>query len=139
MTTAKLLKIFRDCDILKESKKGDLKLYSINMENPIVRQLKIFVNITDIYPSIKELKDKGTEVFLFGSAARGEDTEESDIDLLIITGFDRSSIMKVIDTIRMNTNREVNPIIYTPIEYSQLALTNQLFYEKFEKDKIRLL
>lgn len=139
MTATKFLKAFKDNGILKESKRGDLKLYSINEGNPVVKQLKIFVNITEIYESIKELSDKEAEVFLFGSTARGEDTEESDIDLLIVTGFDKSMIMKVIDKLRNNVNREINPVIYTSMEYSRLEHTDKVFYEKFEKDKIRLL
>lgn len=139
MTVAKFLKIFKNNGILNESKKGDLRLYSINEVHPIVKHLKILINVTDLYVSLKELVEKETEVFLFGSAARGEDTDESDIDLFVITSLDKHVILNTLDKLRTDINREVNPIIYTPMEYSRLALTDKVFYENFEKDKIRLI
>lgn len=139
MTTTKFLKIFESNGILSESKKGDLKLYSINHGNPIIKQLKILVNVTEIYEYIKGLSGESTEVFLFGSAARGEDTDTSDIDLLVITGLDKPTIANTLGRLKNNMRREINPLIYTSMEYSRLALTDKVFYENFEKDKIRLI
>lgn len=77
--------------------------------------------------------------YLYGSAARGEDSEDSDIDLLIIAGQDKEIIFKALGKLRYNLNREVNPIIYTRMEYSKLPMTDKAFFEAFEKDKIRLI
>lgn len=139
MTVAKLLKTFEKHGILKASKKGDLKLYSIVDGDPIIKRLKIFINVTEIRTRIKSLAGKDLEVYLFGSAARGEDTQESDIDLLIITNQKKDIIFKALGKLRYALNREVNPIIYTPMEYSKLQVTDKAFYEGFERDKIRLI
>lgn len=139
MTATKFLKLFENNGILSESKKGDLKLYSINHGSPIIKQIKILVNITEIYECIKGLSGESTEVFLFGSAARGEDTDTSDIDLLVITGLDKQTIANTFERLKNNMSREINPIIYTSMEYSRLALTDKVFYDNFEKDKIRLI
>jgi predicted nucleotidyltransferase len=139
MTATKLLKIFEKSGILKVSKKGDLKLYSIVTGHPIVRQLKIFLNVSDISLNLKNLSGKDVEIYLFGSAARGEDTVDSDIDLLIITSLNKDIIFKALGKLRYALNREINPIIYTPMEYSKLPVTDKAFFEGFEKDKIRLV
>ncbi len=139
MTATKLLNTFEKSGILQVSKKGDLKLYSIDSRNPIIKQLKIFINVTDITMHIKGLSRKDVEVYLFGSAARGEDSEDSDIDLLIIVGQDKEIIFKALGKLRYNVNRELNPIIYAPLEYSKLPVTDKAFFEAFEKDKIRLI
>lgn len=139
MTATKLLNIFENSGILKVSRKGDLKLYSIVAEHPIVTHLKIFLNVADISLSLKGLSRKDLEVYLFGSAARGEDTIDSDIDILIITSLGKDIIFKALGKLRYAQNREVNPIIYTPAEYSKLPVTDKAFFEGFEKDKIRLV
>lgn len=139
MTVARLLKTFEKHNLLKVSKKGDLKLYSTVEGDPIIKQLKIFINVTEIRTRIKGFAGKGMEVYLFGSAARGEDTRESDIDLLIITDKKKDIIFKALGKLRYALNREVNPIIYTPMEYSKLPVTDMAFYEGFERDKIRLI
>jgi len=139
MTVTRLLNTFEKSGILKVSKKGDLKLYSIVEGHPIIKQLKIFINVTDILMQVKGLSGKGVEIYLFGSAARGEDTEDSDIDLLIISSLKKDIIFKALGKLRYNLNREVNPIVYTPMEYSKLPETDKAFYEGFEKDKIRII
>jgi len=139
MTATRLLNTFEKSGILQVSKKGDLKLYSLAGENPIIKQLKIFLNVTDISMQIKSLSAKDVEIYLFGSVARGEDNEGSDIDLLIITGQDTEIIFKALGKLRYNLNRDVNPIIYAPLEYSKLPVTDKAFFEAFEKDKIRLI
>ncbi len=139
MTVKRLISVYYKNHILNISKKGDLILYSIAENNPIVKQLKIFINISNIYESIKVLADKNIEVFLFGSAARGEDTEKSDIDILVISDLDKKIILNTIGAASYNLKREINPIIYTSIDFSKLPNTDKSFYEKFERDRIRLI
>lgn len=138
MTVRNITRVFKKNHILKESKKGDLILYSI-ADNAVVKHLKILINISNIYESIKTLEGEGIEIFLFGSAARGEDTENSDIDLLIISDSGKDAILETIESVAKKLNREVNPLIYRSIEYSNLPDTDRRFYEKFEREKIRLL
>jgi len=74
--------------ILKERKEKPLKLYKANLEDNFYRDLKLFYNIRKIrnYGLIDALNRfylKPT-IVLFGSASRGEDTETSDFDLLVI-------------------------------------------------------
>lgn len=70
-------------------KKGGRKfpVYKANIENKLFRRHKIAYNVTSIFESaiIEFLEEKLTPktVVLFGSYARGEDTETSDIDLYV--------------------------------------------------------
>lgn len=128
--------------ILKENTIAGVKFYSIVEENPVLKQLKILINISDLYELTRDLSDD-VELYLFGSAARGEDTENSDIDLLIIASGDKKQLTDIKDTIRERLSnkmkKEVNPIIFTPIEYANLFNKEKAFYESIEKDKIRVL
>ncbi|HDJ96761.1 MAG TPA: ArsR family transcriptional regulator, partial [Candidatus Aenigmarchaeota archaeon] len=47
------------------------------VDSPVTRQLKILKVVSTLYPL---LKDFDVDVYLFGSHARGEDDENSDVD-----------------------------------------------------------
>jgi len=69
----------------KESKRWSIEL---NRDNQKVTQMKRVANLEQIYNSdlIKFLEEKfaGATIILFGSYSRGEDTNNSDIDIAII-------------------------------------------------------
>ena len=87
----------RDLDTLVKSnillrsveKKGKRKfpLYKANINNKVFKKHKIIYNLSSIFESkiIEHLEGKvmPKSIVLFGSYQRGEDTEESDIDLFI--------------------------------------------------------
>ncbi len=88
-TASNQLKALAKKGVLKERKERILKLYKPNLESELYLDIKRFYNIRKIKDSglIHELNKfylKPT-ILLFGSSSRGEDIENSDIDLLIIS------------------------------------------------------
>lgn len=88
-TASKELKNLAQKGILKERKERIYNLYKANLESDYYKDLKLFYNI-------RKIKDSGLlkvlnifyfkpTIILFGSASRGEDTKESDFDLLIVS------------------------------------------------------
>ena len=88
-TASKELKELAKENFLKERKERVFILYKANLESNEYRELKVYYNV-------KKLKESGLidalnifylkpTIVLFGSAARGLDTETSDFDLLIIS------------------------------------------------------
>ena len=88
-TASKRLKELKCAGFIKHRKERIFDLYKADIDSEIYRNLKI-------YYTIQQLKDAGLietlnrfylkpAIVLFGSASRGMDTEDSDIDLLIIT------------------------------------------------------
>ncbi|OPY27558.1 MAG: Nucleotidyltransferase domain protein [Methanocella sp. PtaU1.Bin125] len=138
-TVARLLKEFRKEGLLRVTRKGDLTLYSIVSGHPVVRQLKIFLNVTNLYEVFQSLSGHDIEVYLYGSAARGDDEERSDIDLLIIAGPNNQEVLKVLEKARRKISREINAVIYSPADYARLPETDNLFYNNVEKDKIAII
>lgn len=88
-TASKELKNLVKKEILKERKERLLNLYKANMESDLYKDIKVFYNIRKLKDSglIKELNKFYLlpTIILFGSCASGNDTETSDIDLLIIS------------------------------------------------------
>ena len=78
-----------------------------------------------IYEQLKELTRLlktnygGTKVYLYGSFARGDFNEGSDIDLIIVGQFEGrmpERIKKVIDL----TSLPVEPLVYTESEFEEM-------------------
>ncbi|MGN0523068.1 MAG: nucleotidyltransferase family protein [Candidatus Gastranaerophilaceae bacterium] len=67
---------------------------------------------TDVEKSIKELlvRYNAEYALLFGSYARGEETEESDIDVLVFGGenFKKSNIFAFAEELRQMTGKSVD-------------------------------
>ena len=88
-TASKKLKEFAKKEILKYEKSRAYDLYQANVDNVAFRDIKVYYSITKIRQSklLEELNKfyiKPT-IILFGSIAVGYDTEESDIDLVVIS------------------------------------------------------
>ncbi|MEW5996572.1 MAG: nucleotidyltransferase domain-containing protein [Candidatus Micrarchaeota archaeon] len=66
-------------------KDGFVKKGILNLENPEVRALKLFFNVERAHPLYEKLRKKYgiAGMGLYGSWARGENVEESDLDLWI--------------------------------------------------------
>ncbi len=134
-----LLNLLVSNGLLADKVKAGGKFYFAVEGNPVLKQLKILITISKLYESTRDLSSHDIEIFLFGSAAKGEDTENSDIDLLIIASGDRKMIHDLVDRMKNSFNREVNPVIYTPIEYANLHAKEKAFYDQIERNKIRVL
>lgn len=141
-TAVPLLDRLTNYGIITENTIAGTRFYSINEENSVIKQLKILANVSDIYELARDMSGD-IEIYLFGSAARGEDTADSDIDLLVIANVnagERSKLKEqIIERFTGALKREVNPVIFTPIEYSNLYNKEKTFYESIEKDKIRVV
>ncbi|MFH1511135.1 MAG: nucleotidyltransferase domain-containing protein [Candidatus Woesearchaeota archaeon] len=122
-------------ELLIYKKVGRTHLYRLNNNKPLVKQLKVLNAVAQL----QELKvPEGTEPYLYGSAARGEDSEDSDIDIIIIGKCKREQVVNGIDQISKNIRRKINFTIFTEIEWSKMHKNDKPFYERVEKDKISL-
>jgi predicted nucleotidyltransferase len=139
VTAKKWLSFFVKYGLLTDQKRGRFIQYMLNKDNPVVRQFKVLINTARIFESIENMRSDDTEIYLFGSTARGDDDEDSDIDLLLIGEADNAKLANVKDAVANTMNREVNLVSYTRAQYSSLYRENKSFYDNVEKDKIRLL
>jgi len=116
--------------IVREEQKGNMKFYQINQENPLVRQLKKAVIVKKLMPFVNKIKEDSKEIILFGSAARGEQTAASDIDLFILTHNPEIVKKKIIEYKR---KKIIKPIIKTPNQWSELEIKEPEFYREVKQ------
>jgi len=132
MSLYKGLRELEKSGILNKKSLGKMNMYDLDNENPLVKQLKKLHILGKVAEQAVSLKDQA-EVYLYGSCARGENIEESDIDILVVTNIERREITKHLK------NEKTKIMIFTPLEYSMLYKQDKPFYERVERDKIRVI
>jgi predicted nucleotidyltransferase len=128
-TASEILARLSEAGLLHREERGRLVLYQAAMKNPLLREIKICATLIDINPLVLQLQGKATRAILFGSAATGEDTDESDIDLFIETR-DVPGVAESIAAVQAGLDREISAIILTPGEFRSLKTTDRVLYER---------
>ena len=81
-------------------------------------------------PLIKTLKQKSSKIILYGSASRGEDTEDSDIDIFLVTNltqeFEKLALGK-------HYHNKIQLIVRKPLKYLEMENTDPTFYREVER------
>lgn len=130
---------FVEAGILSKKVRGRLSIYCLRRDDPFVKHLRILMNVGALLPLARELGELGAEVYLYGSAARGEDVEGSDVDLLILGKADPREVSRHVQAFSGKAGRAVRPQIFSKFEWSQMAKKDVSFFERVERDKIRLV
>ncbi len=117
-------------DFLFRTKRGKAFFYTLNHKNLIIKQLKVIETITQINDLLKKIKPLASKIILFGSSSRGENTPDSDIDLLIISR-NKDLMLKQIKKYR--SKRKIQSIIYTNLSFMEKKKTDSIFYEQVNK------
>lgn len=129
-TNAALRKLTAEKLILRE-KKALIYLYHIETINrPLIKQLKIVQNLVLIAPLVDRLKTAAEKIILYGSCSRGENTVDSDIDLLILT-HDKESAEA--ETGRARIGKKLQIIYRTPVDFTEMEKKDREYYEEVSR------
>jgi len=110
--------------VLKRSQ-GNLTLFKFNKDSPIAEELKrIFLKTESfgrfIQDSLKEIGDVKFAL-IYGSFAKGEEAETSDIDLLIVGDVNERKMLDIMEKVEERIGREANYIAWTAKEFEEKA------------------
>ena len=117
----------------KEIYERNVELAIKNRTLQLIRQMYEIMNST--YDAEETARKFDCDIYLYGSLSRGEDVENSDVDLLVIGEANEPDIVK---EIKSKINRETKIQIFSRMEWSQLERRDRAFYERVERDKIKL-
>jgi predicted nucleotidyltransferase len=123
-----LNELFRDGMVVRRQA-GKMLFYSFNLKDPLARTLKIFVSVSILRPLIIKLRESASEIILYGSCARGEDTSASDIDLFIVSE-DKQKCLEIIQGFAFGEGFEgivIEPVIRSPLEMIKTEKTEKEF------------
>jgi len=114
-------------NFLSRAKRGKAFFYTLNHKSLIVKQLKIIETLTQLNPILKRLEPLTSKIILFGSSSRGENTVDSDIDLLVLS---RNKDLVIEQIKKNNSKRKIQSIIYSNLNFIEKKKTDPIFYEQ---------
>lgn len=135
-TAVKWLNLLVKEHMLVLKKIGTTNLYSLNNDSIIIKHLKLLSSLFRIRPLGNILND--CELYLFGSCSRGEDTEKSDMDILIISDLKRDKIIAKIENFSKKIGKRINFSVFSNLDWAMMQQKDKAFYERVEKDKLRI-
>ena len=110
--------------ILKSHNVGNIKLFSLDKKNPVYKELKnIFYKTEGVAKLIKDAIKQVENVriaFIYGSFAKGDERQDSDIDLFLIgNNIDEDLLINKISDLEKDLFKEINYTLYTETEYKK--------------------
>jgi len=130
-----MLRSFANLGLLLREKQGRMLFYRANMDNPLVRQLKILFTLLQLDDLMKQAKPSSHRIILFGSSAEGTDVKESDIDLLLLTN-EKSQLTDVVHKFNAKSQRRIAPIILDPQGFSKLRREDTALFDRISRGMI---
>lgn len=124
------LRELADVGLIEQFQKGRMKFYRLTLGEPIIRQMKVVRSLSIFRTLVEELKPFSIRVVLFGSAASGEDTRISDIDLFVLAR-EKKNVMDVVEKSRLSGR--LKPVICTPSEWADVSVKNEVFSKEVER------
>ncbi|UCG35596.1 MAG: nucleotidyltransferase domain-containing protein [Candidatus Omnitrophota bacterium] len=119
--------------LIKRERKGRMHFYYIDTKDALIKQLKITQNMIKFFPLLKKIKPFAIKVILYGSAAKGRNTEASDFDIFILTR-EPDKVKNIL--FKTPLREKIQYIVQTPDEYAKLKKTNPVFNKEISEGLI---
>ncbi|MBO3276442.1 nucleotidyltransferase domain-containing protein [Pseudomonas schmalbachii] len=114
-----------DAGLLLRARQGNQVLYQANRSCPVFEELaglfRKTAGVVDILRmALQPLAEQIAFAFVFGSVARGEESANSDVDVLLIgENLDFAQVVQALYPSQEALGREVNPVVYAPLEFKR--------------------
>lgn len=120
--------------LVERDREGRQVYNTLNLNHPLVRQFKCFLNALNLFPFFEDLKRISDKIVLYGSAAKGSNTEKSDIDILVVSDSPPGEIQRVVE--KHGLEERVQLVIKTRAEYLALKSREPVFYEQVHRGTV---
>lgn len=127
------LKRLASSGLVTVTKIGNQIHYQANPDAPVFSELCSLIKKTvalaqPILESLMPLAQHLKLALLFGSVAKGTDTANSDIDLLIVADdMTLEDLFSALEPVETELQRKINPTLYTTDEYMKRKASNNVF------------
>ena len=121
------LKQLSDAGIIQRVVRGQQVYYQADPRCPVFAELKKLVVKTvgvgaALQAALVPLGDRINVAFIYGSIARSEERQNSDVDVLVVGKVTFGEIVSSLKEAQKTIGREINPTVYPPAEFrSKLA------------------
>lgn len=113
--------IFEEAGIIETETRRNRRIARLTRGYPLTRQIKALLNVHRILSAegFEALKKEG-RILVYGSSARGTDTPESDLDLLILTRKKELALREKIRKLEAALGRRISPLVMSEEEFARL-------------------
>jgi len=129
--------------LLKSRREGNLKYFAVVKEFPFYTELKKIIYATvglgDYLRDRMENSEAAELAFIYGSVAKGEEREKSDIDLFVAGEIEEEELHKLVSDIKKEIGREINYTLMTKKEFDQRSERGEPFITRIEKEEKLML
>ena len=115
---------------------GNQKHYQANAAAPVFAELRGLVLKTSglvdvIRVALAPLATQISVAFVYGSVAKGQDTAQSDIDLMVVSKtLTYADLFSVLETATHQLGRKINPTVYSQRELDKRVLADNAFINR---------
>ncbi len=139
------LKHLTEMGLLVRTTRGNQVLYQANPRSPIYSEVRSLIAKTvGVHDSIRSalatLADRIQISFVYGSVARQEERNNSDIDLMVLGDASFSEVVSALSPAQKVLGREINPTVFSVLEFrSKLRVGNHFLKNVVNGRKLFLI
>jgi uncharacterized protein len=120
-----------DAGLITKKLQGTQTLFSANESSPVFAEMRSLVAKTVgmhdvLLAALSPLSSRIDLAFVYGSVARSGETEQSDVDLMVVGTARFADVVDRIADAQKMLHREINPTVYTAREFSSKLRGNFL-------------
>jgi len=125
--------------IIRRFARGRQVFFQANHECPIFAELRGIVlktaGVADVLrAALQTLVGRVRLAFVYGSVARGQPRQDSDVDLCIVGAVTFAEVVNALGPAQEKLAREVNPTVYPPAEFTRKLAAGHHFVTSLARD-----
>lgn len=132
-------------ELIIRQKKGNQVYYQANTGSSLFPEIKSLMTKTGgvaevLRSALEPVHDRIRVAFVHGSVAKGTETAQSDIDVLVVGDVTFSEVADLIGPHQESLGREINPSVYPTNEFAAKVLAKHHFVTSvIEEPKVFLI
>ncbi len=143
-TLTRELKKLAEAGLLKREKRGNQQVYRADTSCPVYNEVAGILRKTSgmadvlaaaLAPAAAQLR----VAFVFGSMASGRQVGSSDVDLMLVGDIGFAEALELVYPAQSALGREVNPRVFSALEFSAKAAVEPFLQDVLSKPKIFLI
>ena len=115
--------------LVHKEKRGRMNFCRVSADNVLIKHIKITQTLVRIAQIVEQTKEFSLKIILYGSAARGENMSESDLDLFFLTR-DPREVERFLG--KRPSGEKIQGVIKNPLEMVRLKNNNPTFCRELE-------
>jgi predicted nucleotidyltransferase len=113
---------------------GNRKYFAAKKDHPLYPEIRGLVlktsGLADVLRHALEKDRRIQFAFVFGSLAQAREQAHSDVDLLLVGDLGLRDVTKLLRGVADKVGREINPKVFTPIEFRRRRRTSDHFLNR---------